>query len=199
MDEHIEVVRHHDLSRTHLEQLRALFDREYLDGYGPWTLDAPYGYSPADMHLLVTHGSELVAHAAFRRRVIAVGEHDVAAGRTGGVLVSEHPRGGGLGRRLMSQLARPMRSTAGIEYGYLGCRPEVVPTYASSGWRCRESAGASDHDEVTRASDRGMAIETAVGLSSGARPVEPSRRALRRQGPRASWPSHSTRPAAHRA
>jgi aminoglycoside 2'-N-acetyltransferase I len=135
VDERIEVVGHDDLSRTHLDQLQVLFDHEYLDGYGPWTPDAPYGYSPADMHLLVTHGSEVVAHAGFERRVIAVGEHDVAVGGTGGVLVSDHARGGGLGGRLMSHLARTMRSAAGIEYGYLGCRPEVVPFYASSGWR----------------------------------------------------------------
>jgi GNAT superfamily N-acetyltransferase len=134
VDERIEVVRHDDLRRTHLEQLQVLFDREYLDDYGPWTPDAPYGYSPADVHLLVTHGFELVAHAGFRRRVIAVGDHDVAVGGTGGVLVREHARRGGLGGRLMSHLAGAMRSTGGIEYGYLGCRPEVVPFYASSGW-----------------------------------------------------------------
>jgi hypothetical protein len=34
----------------------------------------------------------------------------------------------------MGHLARAMRSTVGIEYGYLGCRAEVVPFYASSGW-----------------------------------------------------------------
>ncbi|PPF71027.1 GNAT family N-acetyltransferase [Clavibacter michiganensis] len=135
VDERIEVVRHEDLSRTRLEQLQVLFDHEYLDDHGPWTPDAPYGYSPADVHVLVTHGSELAAHAGFQRRVIAVGVHDVAVGGTGGVLVSERARGGGLGGRLMSRLARTMRSTAGVEYGYLGCRPEVAPFYASSGWR----------------------------------------------------------------
>jgi aminoglycoside 2'-N-acetyltransferase I len=134
VDERIEVVRHDDLSRIHLGRLHALFDHEYLDDYGLWSPDAPYGYSPADMHLLVTCGSELIAHAGFQHRVIAVGEHDVTVGGTGGVLVSEHARGGGLGGRLMRQLARTMRSRAGIEFGYLGCRPEVVPFYASSGW-----------------------------------------------------------------
>lgn len=129
----IEVVRDDDLSRIHLDQLRGLFDHEHLDDHGPGTPDAPYCYSPADVHLLVTHGSELVAHAGSPRRVIAVGEHDVAVGGAGGVLVREPVRGGGRGGRLMRHLARTMRSTAGIEYGYLGCRPEVVPFSASSG------------------------------------------------------------------
>ncbi|WP_445441922.1 GNAT family N-acetyltransferase [Clavibacter sp. km1a] len=134
MDERIEVVRHEDLSPTHLDQLRALFDREYLNDHGPWTPDAPYDYSPADTHVLVTHDLKLVAHAGFQRRVITVGDQDVVVGGTGGVLVSEHARGSGLGRRLMAQLARAMHSMASIEYGYLGCRREVVPFYASNGW-----------------------------------------------------------------
>lgn len=147
MDERIEVVRHDELSHTHLEQLQALFDREYLADHGTWTPDAPYGYSPADTHLLVTHGSELVAHAGFRRRLIAVGEHDVAVGGTGGLLVSEQARGGGLGGRLMREFARTMRSTAGIEFGYLGCLSEVVPFYTSSGWQ-RVTATERSHSRT---------------------------------------------------
>jgi aminoglycoside 2'-N-acetyltransferase I len=134
VDERFEVIRHGELSRTHLYQLRALFDREYLDHHGPWDPDAPYGYSPADTHVLVTHDGQLVAHAGFQRRVITVGDHDVVVVGTGGVLVREHARGRGLGGRLMSQLAQAMHTMPGIEYGYLGCRQEVVPFYAANGW-----------------------------------------------------------------
>lgn len=52
----------------------------------------------------------------------------------GGVLVSGSARGLRLGERLMNRCVASMRDAGGIDFGYLGCREDVVPFYQSSGW-----------------------------------------------------------------
>ena len=133
-------VLHSDLSRCELECLRDLFDGEYFREHGPWDPDAPYGYAPADVHVVVSSGGRLLGHVGFQLRSIAVGVCDVAVAGTGGVLVRKESRGIGLGAALMRRAQASMRSfdvpgKPKAEFGYLGCRPEVVPFYQATGWR----------------------------------------------------------------
>ncbi|WP_307453995.1 GNAT family N-acetyltransferase [Microbacterium proteolyticum] len=44
-------------------------------------------------------------------------------------------RGKGVGNHLMRHAAGSMEDADGVEFGYLGCREEVVPFYVSCGWR----------------------------------------------------------------
>ena len=134
MTEVIRVRRHVDLAATELDALQSLFDSEYLNEFGPWNPDAPYGYSTADTHVLAFRGQALAAHVGFQRRRIAVGTDDVMVAGTGGVLVDERSRGTGLGRRVMRQAQEVMRGETGVDFGFLGCRREVVPFYESAGW-----------------------------------------------------------------
>ena len=134
MSELITVKRHEDLNGADLAALRRLFDKEYESEHGPWDSDAPYGYSPAEFHVLGFQGTVLVAHVGFQRRVIAVGGYDVTVAGTGGVLVDEHSRGTGLGGRAMRRAQQVMRDEARVGFGFLGCRPEVVPFYEAAGW-----------------------------------------------------------------
>ncbi|MFF3038137.1 GNAT family N-acetyltransferase [Arthrobacter citreus] len=134
MTEVIRVLRHGDLAATELGSLQSLFDSEYLNEFGPWNPDAPYGYSPADTHVLAFRGRALAAHVGFQRRLIAVGAGDVMVAGTGGVLVDERSRGTGLGRRMMRHAQKVMSGEAGVDFGFLGCRREVVPFYESAGW-----------------------------------------------------------------
>ncbi|MHA7306859.1 GNAT family N-acetyltransferase [Arthrobacter sp. TMN-49] len=134
MDEIMRVRRHVDFTSTELEGLKALFDSEYREGFGPWNPDAPYGYSPADTHVLAFHGQALTAHVGFQRRLIAVGNSEAVVAGTGGVLVDQRSRGTGLGRRAMRHAQEVMRDDNGIDFGFLGCRSEVVPFYESAGW-----------------------------------------------------------------
>ncbi|MHA7264310.1 GNAT family N-acetyltransferase [Arthrobacter sp. TMN-37] len=101
MNETVKVKRHLDLGTAELYELGRLFDSEYLGDYERWNPDAPYGYSPADFHVLAFRGSVVVAHVGFQRRVIAVGAYDVVVAGTGGVLVDQQARGDGLGSRVM--------------------------------------------------------------------------------------------------
>jgi aminoglycoside 2'-N-acetyltransferase I len=131
---HIRVIKHADLSGNDVAAMRILFDREYLSDFGPWTPEAPYGYSPAGVHTLISDGSGLIAHVGFQVRVIDVGGDVVAVAGTGGVLVDESRRGTGLGRQAMQHAQQAMRDESAVEFGYLGCREQVVPFYQSTGW-----------------------------------------------------------------
>ncbi len=86
-------VLHSDLSRRELECLRDLFDGEYFREHGPWDPDAPYGYAPADVHVVASSDGRLLGHVGFQLRSIAVGVCDVAVAGTGGVLVRKESRG----------------------------------------------------------------------------------------------------------
>lgn len=134
MNEVLKLQRHDDLSKMERVALQGFFDSEYLDDCGQWNLDEPYGYSPADFHVLAFQGTVLVAHVGFQRRVISVGTDDVLVAGTGGVLVDQRFRGTGLGGRAMRHAQKAMRDEAGAEFGFLGCRKEVVPFYESAGW-----------------------------------------------------------------
>lgn len=134
MDDIMRVRRHIDLSTEELDALEKLFDCEYRSEFGVWNPDAPYGYSPADTHVLAFRGQTLAAHVGFQRRSISVGTHEIIVAGTGGVLVDERSRGTGLGARAMRLAQEVMRDEAGVDFGFLGCREEVVPFYESAGW-----------------------------------------------------------------
>lgn len=134
MDEIMRVRGHNDLTTVELDALEALFEGEYRSEFGEWNPDAPYGYSPADTHVLAYRGQTLTAHVGFQRRSISVGTHEVIVAGTGGVLVDEHSRGTGLGTRAMRLAQEVMRDEARVDFGFLGCRREVVPFYESAGW-----------------------------------------------------------------
>ena len=126
---------HRALTDSQLAALGALFDREYRAEYGGWDPDRPYGYSPASVHTLAFVDTALVGHVGYQVRTIAVGEAQITVAGTGGVLVDEDARGSGLGRRLMRRAQEAMCEDERIQFGYLGCREEVVRFYESAGWR----------------------------------------------------------------
>lgn len=130
----IRVVRHSHLDSGTIEGLRSLFDAEYYETFGVWDPDHPYGYSPADVHVLAFDGLGLLGHVGFQTRLIGVGPIGILVGGTGGVLVAPRARGTGLGTLLM-RCTRVAMETAGADFGYLGCREEIAPFYDSCGWR----------------------------------------------------------------
>ena len=134
METLIEAVPHEALNSSDLAGLARLFDAEYLADFGPWDPAQPYGYAPHDVHVIARSGAGVVGHAGWGRREITVGgEHVVIAG-AGGVLAEPVARGQRLGERLMTALAQSMADAGGIDFGYLGCREEVVPFYEACGW-----------------------------------------------------------------
>ncbi|WP_372698015.1 GNAT family N-acetyltransferase [Arthrobacter sp. JSM 101049] len=150
----IDVLGHGVLGPAALAALRTFFDGEYLDGFGPWDADQPYGYAPHQEHVVARSGDDVVAHVGWARRDIDVGGTPTTIGGVGGVLIAERGRGLGLGSRLMGRAAQAMADSGGIDFGYLGCREEVVPFYASCGWhrvRARERLVGRDGIPVEEA------------------------------------------------
>lgn len=122
--------------------LQALFDAEYLTVHGPWDPDQPYGYAPADRHVVAVSAGEVVGHVGLQRRSIDVGGREVEVAGVGGVLVSSSLRTGGVGRLLLDAAGAVITDPLGSDFGYLGCREEVASFYVSCGWhriRVRES------------------------------------------------------------
>lgn len=126
---------HADLTDDLLRGLGGLFDAEYRGEFGPWDPEAPYGYSPAELHVIAIapHGG-IAGHAGAQRRRIGVGSQEATIAGTGGVLVDPSFRGTGLGQRMMASLQEAGRGIAPADFGYLGCREEVVPFYLSCGY-----------------------------------------------------------------
>ncbi len=134
MEFSIETVKDDELSPEGLQQLRGLFDREYAADFGPWDAHQPYGYAGHDIHIVAHHNDDVVGHVGWARRVIGVGDSEVTIAGVGGVLIAAQVRNGRLGSRLMSHAAESMADAGGVDFGYLGCREEVVPFYSSCGW-----------------------------------------------------------------
>lgn len=130
----IDVVQHGALTPRLSGELRRLFDAEYLETFGEWDPEQPYGYAPHDVHLIARADDNVVGHAGWARRGIAVGDGVIEIAGVGGVLILKGARGARLGERLMHAAGRSMLDVVGIHFGYLGCREEVVPFYRACGW-----------------------------------------------------------------
>ncbi|MEO7121850.1 MAG: GNAT family N-acetyltransferase [Lacisediminihabitans sp.] len=130
----IEAIGHTALTTRNIEALTRLFDDEYLRDFGKWNPDQPYGYAPHDVHLVARVDEDVIGHVGWARRVIGVGDTQITIAGVGGVLISKKARGDRLGSELMARAKTSMAEVGGIDFGYLGCREEVVPFYASCGW-----------------------------------------------------------------
>ena len=51
---------HEDLTGGQLYQLEQLFNAEYRADEGAWNPDAPYGYAPAELHVMAVEGGRVV-------------------------------------------------------------------------------------------------------------------------------------------
>lgn len=76
----------------------------------------------------------IVAHLNFERRLIEVGDRKILVAGVGGVATHPEWQGRGLGRRLMAELRRVISMEKPADFGYLGCREEVVGFYERVGW-----------------------------------------------------------------
>lgn len=89
----LDVIAHEDLSEAELCELRRLFDSEYLDDFGEWDPEQPYGYAPHDVHVVARIDGRVVGHVGWACREVDIGLETVAIAGVGGVLVSDEERG----------------------------------------------------------------------------------------------------------
>lgn len=130
----IDIVASQDLTDYQLAGLKQLFDREYLEDYGPWNVECPYGYAPQDIHILAYVEEKLVGHMGSQLRFIKVGDQECLVAGIGGVLIAPEFRGLGLATSMMQKLTNHNRDDLQASFSYLGCRLEVVPFYEACGF-----------------------------------------------------------------
>lgn len=102
-------------------------------------------------------GGEPVAHLGILRRFLRVGTtgRSVLVGDVGLVGVTPDARGRGVGGALLGECASALVALR-LPFGFLTCRPDVVPFYAHGGWV--QIAG-----QVTRMIDNTEVPETYSG------------------------------------
>lgn len=147
----IEILAHQELTEADLVALREFFDSEYLEEFGEWDPQQPYGYASHDVHVMAWVENRVVGHVGWARREITVGTENVAIAGVGGVLISADARRMRLGGELMGWAEQSMRDRGHLAFGYLGCRERVVSFYASCGWHriyAREKSIGRDGESV---------------------------------------------------
>jgi nodulation protein A len=102
-------------------------------------------------------GDRPVAHLGVLRRFLRVpaAGTSVLVGDVGLVAVDPEVQGSGVGRALLERTARLLDEQE-LPFGYLTCRPAVVPFYRSAGWHLAV-------DQVTRMIDNLHLAETYRG------------------------------------
>ncbi|WP_297752346.1 hypothetical protein [uncultured Tessaracoccus sp.] len=61
----IDVIAHQELTEADLHGLRQLFDSEYLEEFGEWDPQQPYGYAPHDVHTMARNEGRVVGHVGW--------------------------------------------------------------------------------------------------------------------------------------
>lgn len=157
-----------ELTRENVKGLKSLFDDEYSALYGSWNQSQPYGYSPAELHVIAVLDGEVIGNVGMQRRLITVGNQQILIAGTGGVLIKPTHRQSGLGQKLLSRLQEANRTLAPVDYGYLGCREEVIPFYERSHY-IRITATeryVSDDDQTTVIEHTGSPIMICSGMKA---------------------------------
>lgn len=155
-----------ELTGETLKGLKRLFEDEYAALYGSWTQSQPYGYSPAELHVIAVLNGEVIGNVGMQRRQIAVGNQQILIAGTGGVLIKPSCRQSGVGQKLLSRLQEANRTLAPVDFGYLGCREEVVPFYESCNYTriTATERYVSDDDQTTLIEHTGSPIMICSGM-----------------------------------
>jgi nodulation protein A len=153
------------------EALAALLVRAYPTHAAVFVGRRSWSGARPEVRVVGLAGDRPVAHFGILRRFLrADGEDDVLVGDGGLVAVDPEYQARGVGRELLEQAALAM-DDLGLPFGFLTCRPGVVPFYESGGWRLMDGL-------ATRLIDNNHEVETYHGPAM----VLPVRAALTR------WP-----------
>lgn len=122
-----------DLSANDHAVIPALLVSAFPEYAGTFCAASWYGGRPDHRLWLEETDGTLVAHLDFERRVIGVGNREVLVASVGEVATHPAQQGRGLGRRLMAELRRVLTTETPADFGYLGCREEVIGFYERVG------------------------------------------------------------------
>ncbi len=157
-DIHLRLIEEQALDDGLRASIRRLLVAAYPQFADFWR-DHDFWGGPAEARLLLMHDGVPVAHLGFGRRAIGVGDHDIVVAGVGAVATHPDWQGHGLGRRLFGHLRDALRGEWPAPYGFLQCRPAVVPFYEKAGLvRLAQSVRSLDPDERHWTTDHGPAM-----------------------------------------
>ena len=165
-----------DVSAEQHQALSRLLARVYPDHGRTFADGRDWSGARPEGRVVGLLGDRPVAHLGFLRRTLRLddGDDSLLCADVGLVGVDPDVQGTGLGLRLLAQ-AREVLERLALPYGFLTCRPAVVPFYERAGW-------VRVHGQVTRMLDPDSRPE----LNTGPALV------LLVLAPLAAWPSGRT-------
>ena len=103
---------------------------EYVDFF---STNSYWGSKPEYRLIAMNSGSQPVAHLEFGLRTIMVGGVSFEIAGIGAVAVHPGHQGRKLGREMFAQLREFLLQNSNADFGFLGCREEVVGFYSAAG------------------------------------------------------------------
>ncbi|PJE05777.1 GNAT family N-acetyltransferase [Legionella sp.] len=104
---------------------------QYEDIFGK---SSYWGARPTHRLWMEMESGEIIAHLDFEPRKVRVGTNTILIAGIGEVATHPGFHHRGLGRRLMNELDKILRTIIPVEFGYLQCRPAVLGFYTRVGW-----------------------------------------------------------------
>ncbi len=165
-----------DLSSDEHASISALLLRIYPDHARMFSDGRDFSGARPEGRVIGIRDGQPVAHLGFMRRTLRLddGEDSVFCGDVGLVGVDPDLQRRGLGGVLLEETQRVFQRLS-LPFGFLTCRPAVVPFYESAGW-------VRIHGQVSRMLDNDLRPETNTGPAL----VLPVAASL------SEWPSHRT-------
>ena len=102
-------------------------DAEHFHGRRSWAGARP------EFRLVLRDAYGVLAHIGVLRRYLRIGERDQLVGDLGLFAIRPDRQRTGLGSALLTELHGVLLGMD-LPFGFLGCRPELVPFYQASGW-----------------------------------------------------------------
>jgi GNAT superfamily N-acetyltransferase len=93
-----------------------------------------WGPRPTHRLWLEDQHHAIVAHLDLETRTIQVGDDEVLVAGIGEVATAPGLQGSGIGRRLMAELQRVLKTDVPVSFGILQCGDQVLGFYESTGW-----------------------------------------------------------------
>ena len=146
-----------DLSPAEHASLSLLLARIYPDHSHTFTDGRDFSGARPEGRVIGIRHDEPVAHLGFMRRTLRLddGDDSVLCGDVGLVGVDPVGQGRGLGTRLLEETQHVFEKLS-LPFGFLTCRPAVVPFYERAGW-------VRMHGQVSRMLDNDLRPEVNTG------------------------------------
>ncbi len=132
----VHLIEERELSAEQDAAIQALLVSAFSGGSAEHFRTSSY-WGPRPTHRLWLEDPDhaIVAHLDLETRTIQVGDADVLVAGVGEVATAPGLQGSGVGRRLMAELQRVLKTGVPVSFGILQCGDQVLGFYESTGWQ----------------------------------------------------------------